>query len=253
MNRPVHVSIRDDLRMRLVAGEWSAGERLPSETDLAAQYGVARMTMRQAVGELASEGLVVRRQGLGTFAVDQRPTKSPDELLGLTEETSRPGHQVQTKLIRAAVELPPPAAREALQLAESTASVTIRRARLINDCPIIVQNSWLPYARFAGLDANPMLDGSLYAMLEAHYGVRIVRAKQVFTAVAVDPTDAAVLGLQPSEPVLQIARTTYDSSNRVVEFAMSATRSGYPVETVMERRPPSGPRDQPGSLQWQGL
>jgi len=70
MNRPVHISIRDDLRMRLSAGEWAAGERLPSETELAARYGVARMTVRQAIGALASEGAIIRRQGLGTL----RPT-----------------------------------------------------------------------------------------------------------------------------------------------------------------------------------
>jgi GntR family transcriptional regulator len=250
MSRPVHVSIRDDLRMRLVGGEWPAGKRLPSETELAAQYGVARMTIRQAVGVLASEGLVVRRQGLGTFAVDRRPTRSADELLSFTEEMRRQGHQVRTKLISAAVEQPPPAAREALQLGVSAASVMVRRVRLVDGCPVIVQNSWLPYARFAGLDADPLLDGSLYAMLETRYGVSIVRAKQVFAAVAVDQPDAEILGLQPCEPVLQIARTTYDISNRIIEFAMSTTRSGYPVETIMERRPVPEPREQSADLTW---
>ena len=86
-------------------------------------------------------------------------------------------------------------------------------------------------------------------MIETRYGVSIVRAKQVFTAVPVDQPDAGILGLQPSEPVLQITRTTYDTANLVVEFAMSATRSGYPVETIMERRPPSGPQEHPGDLQ----
>jgi GntR family transcriptional regulator len=242
MNRPVHMSIRDDLRMRLNAGEWSAGERLPSETELAARYGVARMTVRQAVGALASEGAVVRRQGLGTFAADRRPTRNADLLLSFTEEMRRQGHQVQTKLIGATVEQPPAPAREALRLGQSAAAVTVRRVRLVDACPIVVQNSWLPYARFAGLDANPLLDGSLYAMLEAHYGVRIMRAKQVFAAGAADESDAAALELQPDEPVLRIARTTYDGSNLAVEYAMSAMRPGYSIETVMERGQQSAPR-----------
>jgi GntR family transcriptional regulator len=238
MNRPVHMSIRDDLRMRLNTGEWNAGERLPSETELAARYGVARMTVRQAVGALASEGVVVRRQGLGTFAADRRPTRSSaDLLLSFTEEMRRQGHQVQTKLIGAAVEQPPPAAREALQLGQSAAAVSVRRVRLVDACPIVVQHSWLPYARFAGLDANPLQDGSLYAMLETNYGVRIVRAKQAFAAGPADESDAAALGLRPEEAVLKIARTTYDSSGLAVEYAISAMRPGYSIETVMERRP----------------
>jgi GntR family transcriptional regulator len=239
MNRPVHMSIRDDLRMRLEAGEWHAGERLPSETELAARYGVARMTVRQAVGALASEGAVVRRQGLGTFAADRRPTGSADLLLSFTEEMRRQGRHVETRLISAAVEQPPQAAREELRLGQSAAAVTVRRVRLVDGRPIVVQHSWLPYARFAGLDASPLLEGSLYAMLEANYGVRIVRARQAFTAGTADEADAAALGLAACEPVLRIVRTTYDSSNLAVEYAMSAMRPGYPIETVMERRPQS--------------
>ena len=241
MNRPVHISIRDDLRMRLSAGEWAAGDRLPSETELAARYGVARMTIRQAIGALASDGAVIRRQGLGTFAADRRPTRTADLLLSFTEEMRRQGRQVETILISAAVEQPPPAAREALRAGPSAAAVAVRRVRLVDGCPIVVQNSWLPYARFAGLDADPLLDGSLYARLEAQYGVRIMRAKQAFTAAAAGEPDGAALGLQPCEPVLRIARTTYDSSNLIIEFAMSAMRPGYPIETVMERKEEPGP------------
>jgi GntR family transcriptional regulator len=240
MNRPVHISIRDDLRMRLSAGEWAAGERLPSETELAARYGVARMTIRQAIGALASEGAVIRRQGLGTFAAEGRPTRTVDLLLSFTEEMRRQGRQVETRLISAAVEQPPPAAREALQLGPSAAAVAVRRVRLVDGGPVVVQNSWLPYARFAGLAADPLLDGSLYAMLEARYGVRIMRARQAFTAAAAGEPDGAALGLQPCEPVLRIVRTTYDSSNLSIEFAMSAMRPGYPIETIMERRQEPG-------------
>jgi GntR family transcriptional regulator len=110
--------------------------------------------------------------------------------------------------------------------------------RLVDGCPVVVQNSWLPCSRFAGLDGDPLLDGSLYAMLEMRYGVRIVRAKQAVTAATAGEADASALDLKPDEPVLRIARTTYDSSNLVVEYAMSAMRPGYPIETIMQRHPP---------------
>jgi GntR family transcriptional regulator len=247
MSRPVHISIRDDLRARLMAGEWAAGQRLPSETDLAANYGVARMTIRQAIGALASEGVVVRRQGVGTFAIDQSPVRSTNKLLSFAEEMRRQGHEVQATLLRAAVEQPPPAAREALQLPPSAASVLVRRVRLVDGCPIIVQNSWLPNARFAGLAADPLLDGSLYAMLETSYGVSIVRATQVFAVGVAGQRDAAALGLQAGAPVLLITRTAYDPSSRAVEFAVSVTRSGYLVETIMERRPHTELQAQPAT------
>ncbi len=235
MTKPVHVSIRDDLRMRIAAGEWAAGDRLPSETDLAARYGVARMTVRQAIGALAGEGVVVRRQGLGTFAAERLPTRRVGALLSFTEEMRSQGRDVETRLTKTAVEQPPDHAREALQLAAPAAAVTIQRVRLVDDCPIVVQYSWLPCARFAGLDAGSLVRGSLYATIEDRYGVRIMRARQQFTAVAACETEAALLEVEPGSPVLRITRTTYDGANCPIEFAMSAMRTGAPIETMMER------------------
>ena len=235
MTKPVHVSIRDDLRMRITAGEWAAGERLPSETDLAARYGVARMTVRQAIGALAGEGVVVRRQGLGTFAAECLPTRRVGALLSFTEEMRSQGWEVESRLIKAAVEQPTDLAREALQLAAGAATVTIQRVRIVDSYPIAVQHSWLPCARFAGLDAEPLLKDSLYATIEGRYGVRIMRASQVFAATAAGGCEAELLELKPGSPVLRITRTTYDGANCPVEFATSAMRPESPVETVMER------------------
>ena len=146
------------------------------------------------------------------------------------------GHDVQTTLISAMVDQPPPIARDALVLSDSAAAIMVRRVRAVDVILAVLQSSWLPYARFTGLDAAPLLDGSLYAMLEGPYGVRIVRARQIFTAAGVDESDAPLLGLRSQGPVvLRIVRTAYDSSNLPVEFAMSSMRPGYPIETIMER------------------
>ena len=105
----------------------------------------------------------------------------------------------------------------------------------MDDCPIVVQHSWLPCARFAGLAAEPLIRGSLYATIEGRYGVRIMRARQVFTATAAGESEAELLELEPGSPVLRITRTTYDGANCPVEFAVSAMRPGSPIETIMER------------------
>src|ERR1700735_1743151 len=169
MSRPAHISIRDDLRARIDAGEWGPGERLPSETELAARYGVARMTIRQAVGALATEGNVVRRQGLGTFAAD-RPTRSAELLLSFTEEMRRQRREVQTRLINAALEQPPPAVRGALLLGQAAAAVTVRRVRLVDGCPVVVQNSWLPGPRVPWPRPGPALGGPAVRNARGRHG-----------------------------------------------------------------------------------
>jgi GntR family transcriptional regulator len=234
MSRPVHMSIREDLWLKLSTGEWRAGERLPSETDLAARYGVSRMTVRQAVEALASAGAVVRRQGLGTFAAEQLPTRCTDDLMNFAAAQRGQGRDVHTELLKASVGRPAPAAREALRLGESAAAVLVRRVCALGSSPILVQTSWLPFARFAGLDTDPLLNGSLYAMLEDRYGVRIVRARLKITIAAAGAPDATLLRLRRGDPVLRTARTTYDISNLAIEYATSAMRPGYPLETVAE-------------------
>ena len=91
-----------------------------------------------------------------------------------------------------------------------------------------VQDSWLPWARFAGIDAEPLLGGSLYATLEHRYGVRKVRARQAFTAGRVSESETALLGLPAGSALLRITRTAYDGSNRQAEFGTSAMRPGWP-------------------------
>ena len=258
MTKPVHVSIRDDLRMRITVGEWAAGDRLPSETDLAARYGVARMTVRQAIGALAGEGIVVRRQGLGTFAAERLPTRRVGALLSFTEEMRSQGRDVESRLIKAAVEQPTDLARQALQLAAHAATVTIERVRIVDGRPLAVQHSWLPCARFAGLGAESLLEDSLYATIEGRYGVRIMRARQVFTAAPAGGPEAELLELRPGSPVLRVTRTTYDGANCPVEFAMSAMRPESPIETMMERasdrqrreRASAGRPEQTGKADW---
>jgi DNA-binding GntR family transcriptional regulator len=246
------MSIRDDLRLRLSAGEWRVGERLPSETDLAARYGVARMTIRQAVEALASAGAVVRRQGLGTFAAEQLPTRCTDDLMNIAAAQRAQGRNVRTELLKASVARPAPAAREALRLGESAAAVLVRRLCAVGSRPILVQTSWLPFARFAGLVAEPLQDGSLYAMLEDRYGVRIVRAKLKITVAGAAAPDAMLLKLRPGDPVLRTARTTYDISNLAIEYAIGAMRPGYPLETVTEWMSTSMPRSRSDDFQEQG-
>jgi len=246
MSKPAHLSIRDDLRIRITAGEWPAGHRLPSETDLAAWYGVARMTIRQAIGALASEGVLVRRQGLGTFAAEPPPARS-DWLQSYSEQIYGQGHGFQRKLVRSAVEVPPAAARQALQLGDCTVAIIVRRLRVVDNSPIAVKNSWLPYTRFAGLDSNPLSDGSLYATIEERYGARIARARQTMIATGAAEADAKLLGLQPGDPVLYVVRTAFDSSNLAIEYSESTTRPDYPVETILERTATAEPGSRPGA------
>ena len=85
--RPIYQTIAADLRERITGGRLRVGERLPSETELCRDYGVSRMTVRQALSSLQASGLLLRRQGKGTFVASTKGERSASRLLGFEEDT----------------------------------------------------------------------------------------------------------------------------------------------------------------------
>ena len=141
----------------------------------------------------------------------------------------RPGTRVR------AIRVEPASAivAEGLGLATGTAVVALSRTRLADDEPIVTETSYLPAARFRGLDQVDFDEASLYDTLTSVYGVRPVRARETFVPVLLGEDDAAVLGGHPGDPVLSVERTTYDADGVILEFCQSilrADRYRYSVE-----------------------
>src|SRR4051794_5894871 len=97
---PAHKRIRDDLAAEIESGALSARDRLPGESDLAARYGVTRMTVRQALSNLVAEGLLVRRRGVGTFVADNAAQRRKmSRLTGFSEDMRNRGRAIETRML----------------------------------------------------------------------------------------------------------------------------------------------------------
>src|SRR5262249_52932503 len=159
---PVYFQIAADIRRRLDGGEWSAGHRIAPELELAREYEVSRMTIRQALAELVKDDLLERRRGSGTYVREQRRPLVYDLSLTIGALVSRwqeSDFDNRAEVIEAAVVEAPEQLQHVLQLRRSRDAVYLMRRVFINRQPTVLYRSWFDARLVPGLERSPRLKG----------------------------------------------------------------------------------------------
>ena len=220
-----HAQIEDWLADAIAAGQLQPGDRLPTEHDLAAWLGVSRMTLRQALSELAQRGLVARTvgRGGGTFVAEPKLEQDLTTLAGFSEQLRRHGKVAGARVL-AAMQIPASAAAAAaLELAEGDPVHDVRRIRLADGNPIVIEHSQFPAALFPDL-LECRLDGSLYELLADRYGLRPHRARELLEPVVAGVREAEALDVDEGAPLMLVERTAYSQAGQPLEFARDRFR-----------------------------
>jgi GntR family transcriptional regulator len=235
---PLHHQVYLDLRAAIDAGEWSVGDRLPPERELADRYGCSLITVRRALGDLARERRLERARGRGTFVTRPPLDLDLDGTLSFTEEVQHLGHDPSTRVVVART-LPAEAAiADALGIAVGAAVVHVERLRMADGEPLLLEQVFLPEARFPGLLASDLEGGSLYELLASRYDTTVVRAREALEPIALPTREAQLLGVEPHRPALLIEGIAFDRTGSPVEFARSyvrGDRTRYYVERIVVR------------------
>jgi len=233
---PAYQRIYEDIVGQIRSGELGPASRLTGESVLAAQYGVARMTVRQAIARLVGESLVVRHQGVGTFVAEEPAGhRSLNRLTSFTEDMVGSGHAPTTRILAQEVIGPPPEIARRLGLGKGAQVIHIARVRNVAGAPKSIHHSYLPFGQFPSLAREPLREGSLYRTLEEVFDVRLRRADQQIKAAAADKEVARHLNVPVGSPVLQTQRLTLDDRNLRIEFARSWTRPELELTVHLER------------------
>ncbi len=230
---PLYRQIQADLRERVTTGELVPGTQVETEQELMSRYGVSRATVRQALSGLVAEGLLEIRRGRGTFVHGAALEHRLGGFYTFSREIERHGMRPGTRVRAIGIEPADAVVAAGLGLAEGTPVVALSRIRLADDEPIVSETSYLPAARFRGLEQVDFSVASLYETLTGAFGVRPARARETFVPVLLGEEEAEVLGGEPGDPVLNVERTTYDADGVIIEFCRSilrADRYRYSVE-----------------------
>ncbi|WP_258341945.1 GntR family transcriptional regulator [Saccharopolyspora gregorii] len=237
---PKHAQLREILR-ELAAAQLPPGAALPSERDLTLRYGVSRLTVREAIGQLVSEGLLVRVRGKGTFTARPRVDVRLD-LASFTEDMRRRGLRAETEVLGHAELPPPPDTAEALGLEPGAPAYWLTRLRKADGTPLAVERGWFHPAAAPGLLGRDLTE-SMYSLLERHYGVRLEHAMQTVLAESADAETARLLRVQPGSPLLVFRRIS-TSRDTPVEDVRSWYR-GDAYQVTMPLRTQAGTTGRP--------
>ena len=219
--QPLYLQIKALIMQRLISGECAAGAALPSEMELAAQFGVSQGTVRKAIDVLAAENIVVRRQGKGTYVATHSEEKSKLRFLRLVAADGST-ELLDNKLLSCERSKATAEIARLLAIKTGSAVIEIRRLLLFSNKPQILDRIILPAAAFKGITAERIeaYKGSMYRMYEELLGIHMVRSEERLTAVGADAQVAAVLNLKTKTPLLSIERVSYTYGDKPMEWRL---------------------------------
>lgn len=220
---PLYHQIEQSLRQQIESGELRPGHGL-SERELSEQFGVSRMTARQALRALREDGLLHSERGRGTFVTEQKLNVQTRRLLGFTEDMRRRGLKASSRIIRFSRSRPDESLMHQLHLDNGSEVWEISRLRLADRIPMAYETGFVPVRLCPRLKRAEVERGSLYRLLEQVYGVRLSRADEILTAECATREEAELLSIKPRAPVLVVQRTVYAADGTPIEVVRSVYR-----------------------------
>jgi GntR family transcriptional regulator len=215
---PLYQQIKALILESLQAGEWKPGEAIPSENDLAVRFKVSQGTVRKAIDELASENLLVRRQGKGTFVATHHADRVHFRFLRLVPDSGEP-HYPQSKILDCKRLRAPAEIGRLLDLKTSDPVIQIERIMFFSKEATVYEEIWLPGTLFKGLTTERLVEwrGPMYALFETEFSTHMVRATERLRAVGADEVSAKHLGVEIKTPLLAVERVSFTYGERPVE------------------------------------
>jgi GntR family transcriptional regulator len=249
---PYYIQLMDIMREKVQEAEWTPGDQIPGEQDLCEHYQVSRTVVRQALRELEFEGVITRHKGKGTFISLPKISEGlVQKLTGfyqdMVERGLKPGSKVMHQRVIPASEK----IARYLSITPGEKVIDIQRLRFINDEPIQLVTTYLPYKIFPSLADLDLTNRSLYEYLEKECGIFIAKGQRYIEAVLANEYEAEVLGIERGAPLLMLDSVSFSEDGLPVEYYHAlhrGDRSRFEVELVRMRESNHTSPDQAGEL-----
>jgi GntR family transcriptional regulator len=222
--QPLYRQIKQRLRERIERGELGPDAKLASERELEKQYGVSRITVRQAVRELVQEGWLHSHPGKGFFVARREETYELHLLRSFTMIAEAHGRTPTSRLIEGAVCHAPAEIARPLFLPPGADVVMLKRLRCLDGQPVVLTQDWFAARLVPGILELDWSSGnrSLYAEVRDRYRLRPDRGRTTMSARLANAEEAELLELTPPAAVLTIEQIAYDPQGRPVNMTFSS-------------------------------
>lgn len=205
---PQYIRVQNALRLLIAKGVYQAGDTLPSENDLSTEFGITRMTVRNALSALEKDGLISKKKGIGSIVHSKRKSIELLSIKGFTEVMKTESLKAQTKVIRK----PSISAWgndfffELSKTELDAGCIKMERLRKIDKEPVMLESTFIPNIDLPKICSTPFVNGSLFDTLHITYGIEIVSVVQNFRAVKAQVNQATLLNINRGKPLLHIIR-----------------------------------------------
>jgi GntR family transcriptional regulator len=219
--QPLYEVVRAGINERLHSGRWAAGDRIPTEGQLAHEFGVGIGTIRRAVEELVAEGLLIRRARVGTTVARLTDKRAFDLFFSFVDAAGKPV-KVSARLRSFRREKAGKELAQRLGLTSGAPVAKVENLRLVGATPVMLDRIWIPFSRFKDLTPESFTArrDSIYSYYQEEYGVSVVRVLEDLGACSADAGMAEALNLAAGAPLLRIERTAYTFKDTPVEFRL---------------------------------
>jgi GntR family transcriptional regulator len=237
---PLYHQLKELLRQEIESGHWQPGQRIPSEAELCQAFDISRSVTRQALRELEYQGLLYREQGKGTFVAQPKISESlMQDLSGFYEDMVAKGLTPVTKVLRQEVQPADKKIAAYLQIEPGDKVIAIERLRSVDNEPINLVTTYLPYDICPDLFDEDLSTQSVYALLEQKYGLALSHGRRTIEAVATNQYEAQLLGVEEGAPLVLLDSVSYLKDGRPIEYFHAVhrgDRSRFEVEVVRVQR-----------------
>ena len=230
---PYYVQIKQILLDRIRDGIYSVNTRFPSESQLASEFSVTRMTVRKALDELKREGMIQTERGKGSVVSESKIEQSLKHFYRFGREVGNTGIPAQSRVISAETVVPPAEVRKKFGDIRDKEFYKIVRLRFYKDSPVSLEFAYIPCSTAPGIIDQPINQTSLADILEHTYGRHIEKATEYLFPRISDAYESRMLEIQNHSPVFQTERITRAKDHSIIEYRRSVIR-GDKVKFSME-------------------
>lgn len=221
---PLYHQLKEILLGQIQSGKLKLDDRLPSEDQVAAAYGVSIITVRRTLTDLATAGYIRRERGRGTFVSRTTVEQGPRELTSFAHEMSKRGLRPSSRVLEQKVISCAAKIARHLQIEEGEEVFVLRRLRLADDEPMGIQTAHIPLKLAPALIDEDFSSASLYQTLERSFHIFPSHAREVHSAISIADDDARILGLPQGSLGLAAERLTCLAGGQPLEFVVSVMR-----------------------------